>query len=229
MKAHPAAELFDMLPPNEIEKLGRSMQIDGQLHPVLVWRGLIIDGRNRVAACDRVGIKPKIKELPDGTCENDIVRMIIAANLHRRHIDPKRIPAIAAELATMMVGDNQHSKEGPQNCGPSKATVSEVSERLGVAPRTVEMAKEVKAKAPDLFEKIKKGEMRTGTAHREMKERAKPTDPDRADDRVVDAAASASADGYTKRMYQRHALIVAMDETEITAHIEIMRKDGYIK
>ena len=86
---------------------------------------------------------------------------------------------IAAELATMMRGDADAQRD-PQDCGSPKATVSEVSGQLGVATRTVEMAKEVKVKAPDLFDKIGKG-LTTSRAHKEMmaRERTKPTDPGR--------------------------------------------------
>jgi polyhydroxyalkanoate synthesis regulator phasin len=93
---------------------------------------------------------------------------------------------------------------------------------MGVATRTVEMAKEVKAKAPDLFQKMKTGEMRTGTAHRLMKERSRPAqpptrpDPDRAAASIQDVKDDLEADGATPLARDILTRLAKCSATELT-------------
>jgi hypothetical protein len=220
---HPAADLFPMIADSDDQamvSLINSIKANGQLHPIIMWNGVIVDGRNRYAACKQAGIAPKTKSMQFES-DADAIRYIISTNIHRRHLDPRRIPAIAADLATMMRG--RPSEDNPQKCGN---TTAEVAERLGTSERQVELAKEVKAKAPDLFQKMKTGEMRTGTAHRLMKERARQTqpatDPDRADDAVVDAKIERASNGYTPKMEKVWAAYSALDAVEQTAFRERM-------
>ena len=58
MEAHPAAALFPMLRDDELVIMGRDIAENGLQHPVIVWNGLILDGRNRTRACELVGITP---------------------------------------------------------------------------------------------------------------------------------------------------------------------------
>jgi ParB-like chromosome segregation protein Spo0J len=44
---------------------------------------ILVDGRNREAACDIAGVEPRYVRLPDGT---DIFAYIVATNLRRRHL-----------------------------------------------------------------------------------------------------------------------------------------------
>lgn len=237
MKPHPAADLFPMLDEDATWSLVNDIKLHGLLHPIITWNGQIVDGRNRDKACDLAGIKPRYKEMTFGS-ERDAIAYIISTNIHRRHLTTSQRAMIAAELANLMPGSNQYvhklkdgsevradSGEPLQKCRPS-----ETAGMMQVAERTVYQAKKVIDDAPDLAAKVKSGELKVSKAASMARERTKPqTDPDAADDRVVDAETETAAQGYTKRMYQKHAAIIAMDATEITAHIELLRRDGYIK
>lgn len=56
MRAHPYADKFPMLSEPELAELAESIRANGLRNPVVVTEdGLILDGRNRAAACERIG------------------------------------------------------------------------------------------------------------------------------------------------------------------------------
>jgi hypothetical protein len=79
--------------------------------------------------------------------------------------------------------------------------------------------------APDLAAKVKSGELKVSRAASMVRERMKPqTDPDRADDAVVDKKIERAADGYTPKMERAWAAYSALDAVEQTAFRERMEK-----
>ena len=49
---HPLAAAFPLLSPAELESLAADIERNGLRHPVVVYEGAILDGRNRCRACD---------------------------------------------------------------------------------------------------------------------------------------------------------------------------------
>jgi hypothetical protein len=66
----------------------------------------------------------------------------VASNMHRRHLTTAQRAAVAAELATMENGENQHHRknEGGQNCPPS-ISLEQAADLMGVSRRSVVSAK----------------------------------------------------------------------------------------
>lgn len=80
---HPAAAVFPMLPDDELAELAEDIKANGLLHPIVLDKdGLIVDGRNRDAACKRAGVEPTYTTLNG----HDPVDFILSANVHRRHL-----------------------------------------------------------------------------------------------------------------------------------------------
>lgn len=65
MRAHPAADAFPMFDATRLDELVDDIKANGVRVPVVVWRDQLLDGRNRVAACERLGIEPPVQRLPD--------------------------------------------------------------------------------------------------------------------------------------------------------------------
>ena len=61
----PLAMLFPDMTEAGFKGLVTSIQDRGLLEEITVWRGQIIDGRHRYAACIRAGVKPRFEHLPD--------------------------------------------------------------------------------------------------------------------------------------------------------------------
>jgi hypothetical protein len=94
---------------------------------------------------------------------------VISRDINRRHLTTQQRAAIAAELATMKVGDNQHTRtEPPSNDGPSveqvAATASAMSTEqaaltMKVSPKSVERAKKRMRDDPTAHAKAKAGSL----------------------------------------------------------------------
>lgn len=64
----------------------------------------ILDGRNRLRACESAGIKPRFRRYEG----DDPVGFVVSMNIHRRHLDESQRGMIAARLAKLPKGSNQH-------------------------------------------------------------------------------------------------------------------------
>ena len=223
---HPAAGLFPTLSDHELLALGKDISINGQRFPIQLWNGVLVDGRNRLAACLLVGIDPTVEEV-DFNSEEECVRYIISTNVHRRHLTVEQRADIADELAQLRPGDNQHTKEDAQKCATSPVmSQSEAAESMGVSRRTVQNIHAVKEQAPDLAAKVKSGELKVSKAASMARERTKPlpasTDYANASDSVIDKKDEANATGYTPKMEKVWASYSALDAVEQTAFRERM-------
>lgn len=92
---HPFASKFPLLADNDLDELAESIKTVGLLHPVVVTSGgLLLDGRNRLEACNRAGVEAAV-EVYEG---DDFAEFVIAANVGRRHMS-----AGARAMATALV------------------------------------------------------------------------------------------------------------------------------
>lgn len=216
-RAHPAADLFPMMDEEALTNLENDIKLNGQAQPVISWRGMIVDGRNRNLACVRAGIKPKTKEV-DFTDDAECVRFIISTNIHRRHLTESQRASIAAELANLNHGERQD-----QSCKSATLTQSQAAEQMQVSPRLVADAKMVQREAPDLAAKVKSGEMKVSKAASIARDRVKAevvTDYANASDSVIDKKEEANATGYTPKMEKVWSAYSALDAVEQTAFRE---------
>src|SRR5262249_39991766 len=84
------------------------------------------------------------------------ISYVISRNLRRRHLDESQRAMVAAKLATLQLGDNQHS-EGP--------SIEEASRLLNVGHASVERAKTVqRAGAPELVQRVERGAISVSAA-----------------------------------------------------------------
>jgi len=127
----------------------------------------LIDGRNRMRACQELDIEPNADEL-DADC--DPWRYVIDRNLHRRHLDASQRALVAQKMANLKLGHNQFSTVGPQNCEPmperKAAVIMNVSSRLVSSARVVQ-----REGSEELQQAVERGEVpvsRAATIAREV-------------------------------------------------------------
>lgn len=182
-EVHPAADVFPMLNDEQLKALADDIQQNGQNEPIIVWNNLIVDGRNRLKACEMIDVEPRVAELNEDT---DPVAYAISANIHRRHLDVGQRAIIAAKLATMKRGSNQHTNEDGQIC----LSTSEAAEMLNVSPRSVRTAKHVLEHGnPELVQAVEQQEL---SLHRADQLCKKIVDTDGVEYEDVDTEASPS-------------------------------------
>jgi hypothetical protein len=125
LPVHPAAELFPMMTEDELIELGNDIKANGLLQPIVLWSQtranreiFLLDGRNRLAAMEAVGIpivgtgnSPRnnfrILSGEKSGCqstegikldEQDPYEYVISANLHRRHLTSEQKRDLIAKL-----------------------------------------------------------------------------------------------------------------------------------
>lgn len=106
-EVHPFADRFPMLTDEELSDLADDIRDNGQLHPILLSpEGVLLDGRNRLKACDLAGVPPKFE-----TYEGNPVALIVSANIKRRQMTPGQA-AIAAAIGLWEDGKRITDKNG---------------------------------------------------------------------------------------------------------------------
>lgn len=123
MKVHPVADLFPMLPEDELDDLAKDIKANGLQHSIVVKDGELIDGRNRLAACQLAGVEPSYEELDS----QDPVAYILSANLARRHMSKGQRAMAAAKTVDLI---NTGTREGARIAGTDPAYVSRAGQVL---------------------------------------------------------------------------------------------------
>jgi hypothetical protein len=98
---HPCADVFPMLPDDELDALAADIKTHGLKNPIVLWRDLgagkgrreylLLDGRNRLEAFQRAGIAIPAEPTDDTplqfmTVTGDPAAYVISANIRRRHL-----------------------------------------------------------------------------------------------------------------------------------------------
>lgn len=108
---HPAAVVWPMLPEPDLRRLAADIKENGLRHPVVLdTGGLVLDGRNRLAACQIAGIEPEYE-----TYEGDPVAYVLSSNERRHMTLPERAAAVALTLAADGRRHNGRWKYGAVN------------------------------------------------------------------------------------------------------------------
>ncbi|AXK66459.1 MT-A70 family methyltransferase [Burkholderia sp. IDO3] len=152
---HSAAALFPPMSDGEFAELMADIGTNGQQMPILVYRNKIVDGRERLRACHKLGIEPVYKDV--GKLDVPTSAFIVSQNLHRRHLSDSQRAMIAAKLSNTKKGTNQHTAEAvSQKQAASACNVSVDS--LQRASKVLESGHE------DLIQSVESGELDVSNA-----------------------------------------------------------------
>lgn len=98
---HPYADAFPMASEEELGELAESIAAVGLIHPiVLTPQGEVLDGRNRLAACEKAGVEPAF-ETREGD-DDDYKEFVIGANTTGRR--ESMTTSIAAASSALILG-----------------------------------------------------------------------------------------------------------------------------
>lgn len=156
MNFHPLTELFPLIEGDEFHDLAVDITENGLREPIVLFKGAVLDGRNRYRACADCGVKPTFVDYTG----DDPLAFVLSKNLRRRHLDASQRAMVAAKLTTWKNGANQHT-EGSANL----QTIGKAARRLNVSPRSVASAKTVQeAGVPELQAAVDAGEISVAAA-----------------------------------------------------------------
>lgn len=157
-----------MIGREEFATLKADIEANGLRIPITILDGQVLDGRNRWLACQELGIRPETQKFGDGSP----LSYIISMNLKRRHLTASQRAAIATEILPLLEKEakNRQKQHGGTAPGREK-TLGAISPQVfgkardqaaklfNIGGRAVSDAKRIKAKSPDLFQKVKSGEI----------------------------------------------------------------------
>ena len=187
---HPAALLFPMLPENELQELADDIKAKGLLKPILTLDGKILDGRNRLKACEMAGVEPRFDKADlNGSYAAEFV---VSMNIRRRHLDVGQRTAIGVDMLPLLQEEaEQRRREGERRGGltagngrPSSSPPHAADsynphkvqgEARQIAAKTVQVGKTkiqeaaaVKKADPNEFERIRRGEVSVNAAYKKV-------------------------------------------------------------
>lgn len=175
IQVHPEANGFPMMRDDELQQLVDDIQRNGLVCPIELYQGKIIDGRNRLKACELAGVEPEFIEIElyDGCT---VAEYAWTMNGARRHLTAAQRAAYAAEYllpvleakAKERLKTNENGSRGlPKAKMPEAGQArDEAAKQVGVAARYVSDAKRIKEEAPEVFEQLKSGELTMPKAKR---------------------------------------------------------------
>lgn len=237
MKHHPIADVWPMMDEAKLHELADDIRKNGQLVPVWIYEGQILDGRNRWAACKIAGVEPKTKEYAG----DEPTAFAVSLNDRRRHMGKSALAAVAAELEPHFAADAKRRQIRKPKAESVKEKIpeqkrpqarEEAAKSVGVNDRYVSDAKKVKTEAPEVFERLKAGKITLQDAKREIAK--KPTDDWRQDERDrqtqvkdgITVVANAAADKNLICWAEREGLAVRIDRSTRYGNPFILNEDG---
>jgi len=159
---HPFADAFPMMTDDEMDRLVEDIRQHGQQEACVVnSQGVLLDGRNRRAACERLGIAPIVRR-QDPESET---AFIVSLNVARRHLTASQLAIVALEALPHFeteARERQGKRSDLWAPVPTSSNVrarDEAAKSVGVSGRTVAQAKRVLEQAPDLVEEVKAGKI----------------------------------------------------------------------
>jgi hypothetical protein len=93
IEVHPLAAVFPMMTDDELADLAADIKQHGLLHPIVLDAdGVLIDGRNRLRACEIAEVAPQFQRLNG----HDAAAFIMSANVARRQMTKGAIAMVVA-------------------------------------------------------------------------------------------------------------------------------------
>ena len=152
LEFHPLADIFPLVEGTQFDELVSDVKVFGLREPILIFEGKVLDGRNRYRACLEAGVEPTLAATRAMTPSPSSFRSISVAGIS---VELQRA-MVAAKLATLKLGDNQHSGGLP---------IGRASALLAVGERTVARAREVQEHgAPELVRAVEAGRVSVSAA-----------------------------------------------------------------
>lgn len=179
-KIHPAAELFPMMSHEDLWNLAEDIKKNGLLEPVILYHGEVLDGRNRLKACELAEVDPQFAEV-NGDVPSP-TQYVFSKNLNRRHLTVNQKAMIAAKSLPLLEEEARQRQGGsgrfhglgpiepePVDSGRVGRSALIAAEAVGVGSSTVKRMARVLREDPELAEQVERGEVSVFAASEKVK------------------------------------------------------------
>lgn len=107
VEIHEVCAVFPMMTTEEFGGLKADIAAHGQREPIWTHEGRVIDGRNRLKACQELGIDPVVREW-DGN--GSLVEFVVSLNFHRRHLTSGQKAACGVDVEAQLAVEAKAQK-----------------------------------------------------------------------------------------------------------------------
>ncbi len=123
----------------EQAQLVEDIGLHGQLVSILRWRGQVIDGRHRLAACLEIGVEPRFEDVDDGAHPGELFLSLVG---RQRKMTVSQLAALAVEIARWSTRGRPRAGE-EDDPDLRVITQEEAARMLGISRSQVTQARRV--------------------------------------------------------------------------------------
>ena len=171
-------EFRSLIPPlteEELAQLEKNIQQDGIRDPLVTWNGVLIDGHNRLAIAEKLGIEYTTRELSFES-EDEAKAWIIRNQFGRRNINNYQRSVLALKLEVVIKEIAKKTQGQRTDIVPTLAqsnkgrTREKLANEAKVSHGTLDKVKKIQEKAPyEVKQKLNSGEISINKAFSEVK------------------------------------------------------------
>jgi hypothetical protein len=110
IEVHEYALMFPPASALELEQMAEDIAARGLVNAIVTLDGKVLDGRNRMKACEIAGVDPRFVKYSGGDPLGDV----ISWNLHRRHLSVSQLAALATKLKEAYA-EEAKARQGARN------------------------------------------------------------------------------------------------------------------
>lgn len=180
---HPAAELFPMMNAEALQALADDIKAHGQREPVILFDDAVLDGRNRLRACELAGVEPRFVTRTDAEV-GDPIDFVLSLNKHRRHMEPSQLATLSVKVSAAYavaaaerarIGNAKGGSASPKSSnGPSldlpaptqdnnARSLVQAAKQVGAGINATATMAAVLRDAPEVFAAVDRGAIKTVT------------------------------------------------------------------
>ena len=204
---HPVASLFPMIDDESLNALAEDIKKNGQREPIIVAyldeamidEPVVIDGRNRHAACKLAGVEPEFKfvmSLNDRELSPQVIAdWIISHNLHRRHLTTSQKAMVGQgylaylkeeakkrQIEAVKRGNVSRHSDSPAGRNSAQLEAGDYSSRsavqagklVGVSKDSIRDADFVVQNDPELAQQVRDSKVTVSAAAKRIRESLNP-------------------------------------------------------
>lgn len=191
---HPFSAVFPEASPEEYQQLKASIDKRGQIEPIVLHGGEVLDGRTRYQVCRELKIPPQFRQYDPVKDGADALQWVIDKNLNRRHLTVGQRAALAVELTKAAAAwkakqaEDAKANPNPTPNGPAEdpdedipittkekpMTQEEAAKAVGVSSKSVSEATNLAKNDPERFGAVKSGKTSLHEASEAAKQDKQP-------------------------------------------------------
>jgi len=96
---HPAANIMPMSSPEDFQRMVDDIRANGLRVPIVLYKDKVLDGRNRLKACEAAH---KIPEFVILEGEVDAISWVLSTNMSRRHLNSSQVVAVLLDAGDLI-------------------------------------------------------------------------------------------------------------------------------